>query len=139
MHLSRMQQYDERLWTIYRRIIMIVTFPTIRFVCQMHRAQKTSLRLLSQVHHTPCTENESPVAPQCTTRSAYGSPAEKLTPPMRSKRSKLSQMASMINDLKHINDDNIPITEETEYDVFGKSVSSQLKKLSEEQAIIVQE
>lgn len=47
-------------------------------------------------------------------------------------------MASMINDLKNI-DENMAEPEETEHDIFGKSIAAQLKKLSEEQAIIAQE
>lgn len=64
----------------------------------------------------------------------------RFTPPTKPKRSKLSQISNMINDLRDINDntcDEKPDTDAT--DLFGKSVSAQLKKLSEEQAVIAKE
>lgn len=84
------------------------------------------------------SENRCQVAPAVTSPAENESSAEKrplTTASLKSKRSKLSQMSSLIDDLKNI-DKNM---EETEHDVFGKSVSAQLKKLSEEQAIIAQE
>lgn len=61
----------------------------------------------------------------------------RFTPPTKPKRSKLSQISNMINDLREINDNTR--CEETDLDLFGKSVSAQLKKLTEEQAVIAKE
>lgn len=77
-------------------------------------------------------ENESgtsmtiQVAPQCLIP----------TPPARVKR-KLSQR--FVKRLKPKQGDVSRTEEESDYESFGKSVSSQLKKLSEEQAAIAQE
>ncbi|XP_045768034.1 uncharacterized protein LOC123869238 [Maniola jurtina] len=61
--------------------------------------------------------------------------------PPRSKRSKISQMAAMIKDLKSVSNDvkMSPSEEESDADIFGKHVAAQLKKLSEEQSVIAQE
>ncbi|CAH2098177.1 unnamed protein product [Euphydryas editha] len=67
-------------------------------------------------------------APKCSTS----------IPPVRVKR-KLSQRAAFVKRLKVAQSDVSRTDEETDYDLFGKSVSSQLKKLSEEQAAIAQE
>ncbi|XP_047991563.1 uncharacterized protein LOC125230463 [Leguminivora glycinivorella] len=65
------------------------------------------------------------------------------TPPIKkAKRSKLSQLSDMIKDLRNINDDNANTSicsEETDLDLFGKSVSAQMKTLSEVQAVIAKE
>ncbi|XP_050303105.1 uncharacterized protein LOC126740949 [Anthonomus grandis grandis] len=87
---------------------------------------------------SPSSENRCQVAPAVTSPAENESSAEKrplTTASLKSKRSQLSQMSSLIDDLKNI-DKNL---EETGHDVFLKSVSAQLKKLSEEQAIIAQE
>lgn len=51
-------------------------------------------------------------------------------------------MAAMIKDMKSVSQDiNMspsPSMEETDFDIFGKHVAAQLKKLSEEQSVIAQ-
>ncbi|XP_047516078.1 uncharacterized protein LOC125056822 [Pieris napi] len=75
-----------------------------------------------------------------TPTQAIQTPVRHSGPP-RSKRSKISQMAAMIKDLKSMsNDVNMsPSEEESDADIFGKHVAAQLKKLSEEQYVIAQE
>ncbi|XP_030765972.1 uncharacterized protein LOC115890000 [Sitophilus oryzae] len=58
---------------------------------------------------------------------------------IRSNRSQLAEISSVVQDLKDIRDRSLPIFNETDYDLFCKCVASQLKKLSEEQASIAQE
>ncbi|VVD04489.1 unnamed protein product [Leptidea sinapis] len=61
----------------------------------------------------------------------------RFSPPTKPKQGKLSQISNMINDLREINDNTQ--YEEADLDLFGKSVSAQMKKLTEEQAVIAKE
>ncbi|KAL1489760.1 hypothetical protein ABEB36_013695 [Hypothenemus hampei] len=99
-----------------------------------------TLNEVNMVHkHVPRVKYQG--YPPVSLNSENESAVEKHTPTssLRSKRSKLSQMALMIKDLKNMHDDDIPKTEDNDYDFFEKSVSLQLKKLSEEQVSIAQE
>lgn len=88
---------------------------------------------------SPRPENVSRTTPSSSSENGLAVEKRTVATPLRSKRSKLSQMALMIQDLKSIKDENLSRTEEGEYDIFGKSVALQLGKLSEEHAIVAQE
>lgn len=91
----------------------------------------------------PRSSNSNEPGPLSVPRSENGLENEsaeetpRLTPPTKPKRSKLSQISNMINDLRNINDNTCDV--ETDLDLFGKSVSAQLKKMSVEQAFIAKE
>lgn len=90
----------------------------------------------------PGSSNSNESGPSLVPRSENGEneSAEEIpqfTPPTKPKRSKLTQISNMISDLREINDSTC--VEETELDLFGKSVSAQLKQLTEEQAVIAKE
>ncbi|CAG4980644.1 unnamed protein product [Parnassius apollo] len=75
-------------------------------------------------------ENESETPQEAEQDTSQFTPPTKKT-----KRGKLSQLSDMIKDLTNINNENTNTSicsEETDLDIFGKSVSAQMKKLSEE-------
>ncbi|KAL4721321.1 hypothetical protein ACJJTC_005353 [Scirpophaga incertulas] len=90
----------------------------------------------------PGSSNSNESGPSLVPRSENGENESteeipQFTPPTKPKRSKLTQISNMINDLREINESTC--VEETELDLFGKSVSAQLKKMTEEQAVIAKE
>lgn len=61
------------------------------------------------------------------------------SPKTKSKKNKMSRLSSIVSNAKLLQDDICRAEEEDEFDVFGKHVAKQLRKLSTEQGIVAQE
>lgn len=57
----------------------------------------------------------------------------------KSKKNKMSRLSSIVSSAKLLQNDICRVEEEDEFDVFGKHVAKQLRKLSTEQGIVAQE
>ncbi|XP_076674210.1 uncharacterized protein LOC143372146 [Andrena cerasifolii] len=89
-----------------------------------------------KTHNNGCTKSE--LLNNATAASAICSEIESPIP--KPKKKKLSQLSSVVSSVKLPQDDTIcKVEEEDEFDVFGKHVAKQLRKLSTEQGIVAQD